>query len=257
MAVAARGRERCCASCSAVPRGLQGAVPAGRRHRTVRRHPDEPGARRGERRLPQHRRLVEEGDRRGAGATAKVNVAADEARLRATPPCRAPERCKLTPGAAYVHYTPNETIGGVEFPYVPDSAARAAGGRHVLDHPVAARSTVETLRRSSTPARRRTSGPPGLVRRDRARGSARHARAPARPRCGTTRPWRMKARCSTRRRPSRWYCRRPGASSGCRQQGGLAGDGGAQSRQGAAAVRGDRRLRLLPQSGRPRTAARG
>jgi phosphoserine aminotransferase len=26
---------------------------------------------------------------------------------------------KLTPGAAYVHYTPNETIGGVEFPYVP------------------------------------------------------------------------------------------------------------------------------------------
>ncbi len=27
---------------------------------------------------------------------------------------------KLTPGAAYVHYTPNETIGGVEFPFVPD-----------------------------------------------------------------------------------------------------------------------------------------
>ncbi len=26
---------------------------------------------------------------------------------------------KLDPGAAYVHYTPNETIGGVEFPYVP------------------------------------------------------------------------------------------------------------------------------------------
>jgi len=25
----------------------------------------------------------------------------------------------LTPGAAYVHYTPNETIGGVEFSYVP------------------------------------------------------------------------------------------------------------------------------------------
>jgi phosphoserine aminotransferase len=28
---------------------------------------------------------------------------------------------KLDPGAAYVHYTPNETIGGVEFPYVPDT----------------------------------------------------------------------------------------------------------------------------------------
>jgi phosphoserine aminotransferase len=26
---------------------------------------------------------------------------------------------KLDPNAAYVHYTPNETIGGVEFPYVP------------------------------------------------------------------------------------------------------------------------------------------
>jgi phosphoserine aminotransferase len=28
---------------------------------------------------------------------------------------------KLTPGAAYVHYTPNETIGGVEFPFVPET----------------------------------------------------------------------------------------------------------------------------------------
>jgi len=28
---------------------------------------------------------------------------------------------KLDPGAAFVHYTPNETIGGVEFPYVPET----------------------------------------------------------------------------------------------------------------------------------------
>jgi len=28
----------------------------------------------------------------------------------------------LSPDAAYVHYTPNETIGGVEFPYIPDTA---------------------------------------------------------------------------------------------------------------------------------------
>jgi phosphoserine aminotransferase len=49
---------------------------------------------------------------------AKVNVAADEA---ASGYSSAPEQgaLKLTPGAAYVHYTPNETIGGVEFPYVP------------------------------------------------------------------------------------------------------------------------------------------
>ena len=48
----------------------------------------------------------------------KVNVAADEAASGYT---SAPEQgaLKLTPGAAYVHYTPNETIGGVEFPYVP------------------------------------------------------------------------------------------------------------------------------------------
>ncbi len=28
---------------------------------------------------------------------------------------------KLNPDAAYVHYTPNETIGGVEFPYIPET----------------------------------------------------------------------------------------------------------------------------------------
>jgi phosphoserine aminotransferase len=28
---------------------------------------------------------------------------------------------KLDPNAAYVHYTPNETIGGVEFPYIPET----------------------------------------------------------------------------------------------------------------------------------------
>ncbi len=30
---------------------------------------------------------------------------------------------KLNPNAAYVHYTPNETIGGVEFDYIPDTAS--------------------------------------------------------------------------------------------------------------------------------------
>ncbi len=52
----------------------------------------------------------------------KVNVAADEAAsgYNTVP---APGTLKLTPGAAYLHYTPNETIGGVEFPYVPDSGA--------------------------------------------------------------------------------------------------------------------------------------
>jgi len=52
----------------------------------------------------------------------KVNVAADEsASGYNTVP--AAGTWKLTPGAAYAHYTPNETIGGVEFGYVPEVAA--------------------------------------------------------------------------------------------------------------------------------------
>ena len=48
----------------------------------------------------------------------KVNIAGDET---ASGYCSVPDErsLKLTPGAAYLHYTPNETIGGVEFPYVP------------------------------------------------------------------------------------------------------------------------------------------
>ena len=49
-----------------------------------------------------------------------VRIAADEAASTYT---TVPERASLrpAPGAAYLHYTPNETIGGVEFPYVPDA----------------------------------------------------------------------------------------------------------------------------------------
>jgi phosphoserine aminotransferase len=53
---------------------------------------------------------------------AQVNVAADEAASHYTS-VPAPQALRLTPAAAYVHYTPNETIGGVEFPYVPASGA--------------------------------------------------------------------------------------------------------------------------------------
>jgi phosphoserine aminotransferase len=50
----------------------------------------------------------------------RVNVAADEgpSGYCTVPDARA---LKLSAGAAYVHYTPNETIGGVEFPYIPDT----------------------------------------------------------------------------------------------------------------------------------------
>ncbi|MGD8594451.1 MAG: 3-phosphoserine/phosphohydroxythreonine transaminase [Gammaproteobacteria bacterium] len=50
----------------------------------------------------------------------EVNIAAttEEGRFTATP---AQNDLQLNSGAAYVHYCPNETIGGVEFPYVPDT----------------------------------------------------------------------------------------------------------------------------------------
>jgi phosphoserine aminotransferase len=49
----------------------------------------------------------------------RVNIVADGAASKYTD---VPERAswKLTPGAAYLHYCPNETIGGLEFHHVPD-----------------------------------------------------------------------------------------------------------------------------------------
>jgi phosphoserine aminotransferase len=52
--------------------------------------------------------------------TARVNVTADEAASRYTT-VPAPDALNLTRGAAYLHYTANETIGGVEFPYIPQT----------------------------------------------------------------------------------------------------------------------------------------
>jgi len=49
-----------------------------------------------------------------------VNVSADEAASNySTVPAQG--ALKLSPNAAYFHYTPNETIGGVEFDYVPET----------------------------------------------------------------------------------------------------------------------------------------
>jgi phosphoserine aminotransferase len=48
-----------------------------------------------------------------------VNVAGDAGGNYTTVPAQ--RDLKLTADAAYLHYTPNETIGGVEFSYTPDS----------------------------------------------------------------------------------------------------------------------------------------
>jgi phosphoserine aminotransferase len=63
------------------------------------------------------RKAITEGSR-----YCRVHVAADEAAsgYRTVPD---PRTLKFSPDAAYVHYTPNETIGGVEFPYVPATGA--------------------------------------------------------------------------------------------------------------------------------------
>jgi phosphoserine aminotransferase len=67
----------------------------------------------------------------------KVNVAADAAASNYT---TVPPRAdwKLTPGAAYLHYTPNETIGGVEFPFVPqvDAPLVADMSSTILSRPI-------------------------------------------------------------------------------------------------------------------------
>ena len=74
----------------AIPRQLQGAVPAGRRHRAVRGHSAEPDARRAHRRLRQHRRLVEEGDRRSQALRARST----------SPPTRRPRSYTTRAGAS-------------------------------------------------------------------------------------------------------------------------------------------------------------
>jgi phosphoserine aminotransferase len=50
---------------------------------------------------------------------AQVRVAASTDGTRAP----APQELELDPQAAFVHYTPNETIGGVEYSYVPNTGA--------------------------------------------------------------------------------------------------------------------------------------
>ncbi|QEP45209.1 3-phosphoserine/phosphohydroxythreonine transaminase [Ectothiorhodospiraceae bacterium BW-2] len=63
------------------------------------------------------KKAIGEGKRLGS-----VNIAATtEATHFSTTPTQA--ELELTEGAAYLHYTPNETIGGVEFPYLPESSA--------------------------------------------------------------------------------------------------------------------------------------
>jgi phosphoserine aminotransferase len=64
---------------------------------------------------------------------AHVHVAADEAASHYTT-VPAAASVHVSPQAAYLHYTANETIGGVEFPTSPTGPG-PAHRRHVLQHP--------------------------------------------------------------------------------------------------------------------------
>jgi phosphoserine aminotransferase len=68
----------------------------------------------------------------------KVNIAAssEDANFSYAPP---QADWKLDPGAAYVHYTSNETIGGVEFQWIPDTGnvpLVADMSSHILSRPL-------------------------------------------------------------------------------------------------------------------------
>ncbi len=170
---------------------LQGAVPARRRHRAVRgraAEPDDAGERR---RLREHGRVVEEGASAKRSTTRKVNVAADAGEPYVSIPPVA--SWKRTPDAAYLHYTPNETIGGVEFHFVPDAGTVplvADMSSTILSRPI---DVVEVRRDLRRRAEEHRSGRPHA--RDRARRPARSRAHRPRPRSWTSRRWRRTARC--------------------------------------------------------------
>ena len=90
----------------------------------------------------QHRRVGQEGDHRarrlGSGRGQRRRQSAED-RSFTYVPARADWR--LSEDAAYVHYTANETIGGVEFAPGARDGRRAADQRHVVHPPVPTRST--------------------------------------------------------------------------------------------------------------------
>ena len=140
---------------------------------------------------------------------------------------------KLTPDATYVHYTPNETIGGVEFPYVPRTGAVplvADMSSTILSRPI----DVSQFGLIYAGAQKNI-GPSGLcvvIVREDLLGNARP---------GTPSVWdyqAMAAEGSMLNTPPTfgWYICRPGAQMGA-GSGRSRGDGAAQPGEGRAPLR--------------------
>ena len=119
------------------PRRLQGAVPAGRRDRPERDRADEPAARKDARRLHQHRRLVASARSPRPSTSARVNVAAsgEASGFTAIPPQR---RVAPRPGGGVRPHLRQRDDHRPRVPLDARYRRRAAGRRHVVEHPVAA-----------------------------------------------------------------------------------------------------------------------
>ena len=157
-----------------------------------------------------------------------VNVAASGEASGFTCDPAAARRGSSTPDAAYVHICSNETIGGVEYHWTPDTGDVPLVADMSSQHPVAA----DRRRRSYGliyGGAQKNIGPAGLtivIVRDDLIGqrAADHAVGLRLQACRPT-----TTRCSTRRRPTRSTS--PGwCSSGCKAQGGLAAIERAQHR---------------------------
>ena len=110
-------------------------------------------------RLHRHRVVGRQGDQGSASKVGNGQRHRDRPRRTTTTAFPAQRELKLTPGAAYVHITTNNTIEGTEWKSLPDvgDAPLVATPRRTSS---AGPIDVEPVRPRSTPARRRTSDRP-------------------------------------------------------------------------------------------------
>ena len=160
---------------------------------------------------------------------------------------------KLTPGAAYVHMTSNNTIEGTECKALPD----------VGDVPLVSDTSSDMFSRPIDVAQhaliyagaQKNMGPAGVTRRDHPRGPAGALASKSLP---TMLNYAVHAENeSLYNTPPAFAVYALGlVMKWLLGQGGLAGDRGGQRAQGGEAVRRNRSHRLLPRHRRTRTAAR-
>ena len=176
-------------------------------------------------------------------------------RTRTTPACRAQSELKLTPGAAYVHITSNNTIEGTQYKTLPD----------VGDVPLVNDTSSDMFSRPIDVARhaliyagaQKNMGPAGvtivIIRDDLLERSA--AKKAALP---TMLNYAVHAENSSLyNTPPAFAVYALGlVMKWLLQQGGLTAIGRAQRAQGRQAVCGDRSDRLLSRHGAPRTTGR-